>query len=100
MIRKDNIQNEHIQDEHWIRAYWRPAMGWLYMAICACDFVLFPLLSMFLPLITHQPFSAWRSLTLDNGGMVHLAFGAILGVSAYTRGRDKNFNGFDQQDVK
>ena len=35
------------QEEHWIKAYWRPAMGWLYMAICFVDFILFPLLAMF-----------------------------------------------------
>ena len=30
------VQQEQVskQEEHWIKAYWRPAMGWLYMAIC------------------------------------------------------------------
>ncbi|MFN9957295.1 MAG: hypothetical protein ACK55I_29675, partial [bacterium] len=23
---------------------WRPAMGWTYMAVCICDFILFPIL--------------------------------------------------------
>jgi hypothetical protein len=23
---------------------WRPAMGWLYLAVCAFDFVIFPIL--------------------------------------------------------
>jgi hypothetical protein len=26
---------------------------------------------------------------LSNGGLIHLAFGAILGVSAFTRGQEK-----------
>ena len=35
---------------------------------------------------------AWQSLTLSNGGLIHLAFGAILGVSAWTRGQEKIAN--------
>jgi hypothetical protein len=32
---------------------------------------------------------AWDPLTLKGAGLFHLAFGAILGVSAYTRGQEK-----------
>jgi hypothetical protein len=76
--------------EHWMQKFWRPAMGWLYMLICFADFVAFPLISMFLPLIergfgVQVGYTAWQSLTLSNGGLIHLAFGAILGVSAYGR---------------
>lgn len=78
------------QDEHWMKAYWRPAMGWLYMLICFCDFVAFPVISMFLPvMIKGLPYVAWKSITLDNGGLIHLAFGAILGVTAYGRTQEK-----------
>ena len=82
------------QDEHWAKAYWRPAMGWLYMAMCAFDFIIFPLITIFLPIVeanlgVNMPYNEWKSLTLSNGGMIHLAFGAILGVAAYTRGQEK-----------
>jgi hypothetical protein len=78
------------QDEHWMKAYWRPAMGWLYMLICFCDFVGFPIISMFMPVfIKGLPYVAWKSITLDNGGLIHLAFGAILGVTAYGRTQEK-----------
>lgn len=82
------------QDEHWARAYWRPAMGWLYMVICAFDFVIFPLITIFLPIVEKAlgvdfPYNAWQSLTLSNGGLIHMAFGAILGVAAWTRGQEK-----------
>ena len=82
------------EDEHWVKAFWRPAMGWLYMLICFMDFVGFPLLTIFLPIIFKpfglvMPYQAWTSLTLSNGGLIHLAFGAILGVSAFTRGQEK-----------
>ena len=77
------------QDEHWMKSYWRPAMGWLYMLICFMDFVAFPGISMFLPIMTKLPYIAWQSLTLSNGGLIHMAFGAILGVAAYGRTQEK-----------
>ena len=77
------------QDEHWAKAYWRPAMGWLYMLICLMDFVVFPAISMFIPIITKLPYVAWQSLSLSNGGLIHMAFGAILGVAAYGRTQEK-----------
>ena len=82
------------EEEHWVKAYWRPAMGWLYMAICMFDFIIFPMLAMFLPVIekgfgVQIGYTPWVSLSLSNGGLIHLAFGAILGVSAWTRGQEK-----------
>jgi len=84
-------------EEHWAKSFWRPAMGWLYMVICFMDFVGFPLLTIFLPIIFKpfgltMPYQAWQSLTLSNGGLIHLAFGAILGVSAFSRGQEKIAN--------
>ena len=82
------------ESEHWVKAYWRPAMGWLYMLICLCDFVVFPAVAMFLPVFfkgigVQLAYSAWVSLTLSNGGLIHMAFGAILGVAAYGRTQEK-----------
>jgi hypothetical protein len=77
------------QDEHWAKAYWRPAMGWLYMLICLVDFVVFPAIAMFLPIVTKLQYVAWQSLSLSNGGLIHMAFGAILGVAAYGRTQEK-----------
>ena len=82
------------EEEHWVKAYWRPAMGWLYMLICFCDFIFFPMLTMFLPVIekgfgVQIGYTPWQSLSLSNGGLIHLAFGAILGVSAWSRGQEK-----------
>jgi hypothetical protein len=82
------------EEEHWMKSYWRPAMGWLYMIICFVDFVVFPVIAMFMPIILkgvgiQMQYVAWQSLTLSNGGLIHLAFGAILGVTSYTRGQEK-----------
>jgi hypothetical protein len=49
---------------------------------------------MFMPIILkgagiQMQYVAWQSLTLSNGGLIHLAFGAILGITSYTRGQEK-----------
>jgi len=86
--------SEGKEPEHWMKSFWRPAMGWLYMLICFMDFVAFPMISMFLPIIekgfgVQMGYTAWQSLTLSNGGLIHLAFGGILGVSAFGRTMEK-----------
>jgi len=96
---------DNVKEENWIKSYWRPAMGWLYMMICFVDFVLFPALSMVVPAFSAVfgaagiPYTPWTSLTLVNGGMIHLSFAAILGVAAWTRGMEKiqNNQGRDPQ---
>jgi len=77
------------QNEDWMKTKWRPAMGWLYMVICFCDFVMFPILAMFMPIFIKMQYVAWKSITLDNGGLIHLAFGAILGITAFGRTQEK-----------
>lgn len=85
----ESIRN-NIQNEPWLKSYWRPGMAWLYMLICAFDFIIFPLLSMVLPgVIDTMMYQPWKSITLENGGLIHVAFGAILGVTAWTRGMEK-----------
>jgi hypothetical protein len=90
-LEKEKWKAEHAkQEEPWMKSMWRPAMGWLYMAMCACDFILFPIIAMFLPqVIPGLQYIPWKSITLDNGGLIHMAFGAILGVAAWTRGQEK-----------
>ncbi len=102
-LRKEDFrQQEFIRDrdlllgnnENWMRTYWRPAAGWIYLIICFMDFVGFPLISMLIPTIGHGfgmkfEYEPWESITLTQGGLIHLSFGAILGVSAWTRGQEK-----------
>lgn len=82
------------KEEGWVKSMWRPAMGWLYMLICLMDFVVFPAIAMFMPVMLKgvgisMQYAAWQSLTLSNGGLIHMAFGAILGVAAYGRTQEK-----------
>lgn len=78
------------KEESWINSKWRPAMGWLYMGTCACDFVIFPVLwSVLQALQGGQVTSQWNPITLQGAGLYHLAMGAVLGVAAWSRGQEK-----------
>ena len=74
----------------WINNKWRPVMGWMYMLVCTCDFVVFPVLwSILQALSKGQVSSQWQPLTLQGAGLFHLAMGAVLGVAAYGRTKEK-----------
>lgn len=65
-------------------------MAMLYMAICGCDFILFPVLWSIIQLYGKGTISAqWQPLTLQYGGFIHLTFGAVLGISAWGRTQEK-----------
>lgn len=89
LLRKHKIVDDMF-NENWMKAYWRPAAGWVYLAICAFDFILAPVMMAVLPAfikgVTYVP---WKSLTLENGGIIHLAFAAILGVTSWTKGMQR-----------
>ena len=76
--------------EDWMTTKWRPMMAITYMAINLFDFILGPILYNLLQYWNPgQAVGMWQPLTLQGGGLVHIAFGAILGISAYTRGQEK-----------
>ena len=82
-------QELKIRQEDWMTQKWRPAMGWTYMGICILDMAVFPIAWNILQAITKQPLTQWTPLTLQGGGMFHIAMGAVLGISAWSRGREK-----------
>lgn len=66
-------------------------MAVVYMVIIVFDFIVFPI---FWSLI--QVYGAtgvvslqWSPMTLLSGGIFHAAMGAVLGISAWTRGKEK-----------
>ena len=72
--------------EDWMNSKWRPMMGWLYMAVCAFDFVLFPILWSGLQAVMHvTQITQWQPLTLQGAGLFHIAMGAVLGIAAMGR---------------
>ena len=74
----------------WINKKMRPMMGWVYMLTCTCDFVIFPVLWSLLQALSHgQVTSQWQPLTLQGAGLYHIAMGAVLGIAAYGRTKEK-----------
>jgi hypothetical protein len=74
----------------WINKKMRPMMGWIYMLTCTCDFVVFPVLwSLLQALSAGQVTSQWQPLTLQGAGLYHIAMGAVLGIAAYGRTKEK-----------
>ena len=74
----------------WINKKMRPMMGWVYMMTCTCDFVIFPILWSLLQALSHgQVTSQWQPLTLQGAGLYHIAMGAVLGIAAYGRTKEK-----------
>ena len=77
------------QNEDWMVKKWRPAMGWCYMVICCLDMAIFPVMWSVAQLMTKTPLLQWNPLTLQGAGLFHLAMGAVLGISAWSRGQEK-----------
>lgn len=75
--------------EHWLKVYWRPAMAWQYMVVCLFDFLLFPIITGWYSWFAKIPYEVWKPITMAEGGFYHMAMGAIIGVTAWTRGREK-----------
>jgi hypothetical protein len=74
----------------WINKKWRPVMGWIYMLTCTMDFVVFPILWSLLQALSHGSVtSQWQPLTLQGAGLYHIAMGAVLGLAAYGRTKEK-----------
>jgi len=80
----------NVPEEHWMNSKWRPMMGWMYMLVCTMDFIGFPILWSILQAYAHgQVNSQWQPLTLQGAGLFHIAMGAVLGIAAYGRTREK-----------
>jgi hypothetical protein len=76
--------------EDWMNTKWRPMMGWMYMVVCICDFVLFPVLwSLIQAVHGGQVATQWSPITLNGAGLFHMAMGAILGIAVYGRTQEK-----------
>jgi hypothetical protein len=64
-------------------------MAVTYMAICIFDFIAGPVFFNVLQYVAQVPIAMWKPLTLEGSGLFHVAMGAILGVTAWTRGKEK-----------
>lgn len=86
--------NKNIKkDEDWLQKKWRPMMAVMYMAVCVFDFILFPIMFTIVQFwevqAVNDAFRQWQPITLLGGGLFHVAMGAVLGVTAWSRGQEK-----------
>jgi len=93
---KENKKEEKVQkkaDEDWMTKKWRPMMAMMYMTCCLFDFALFPIMFTVVQFwevqAANDAFRQWVPITLQGGGLFHVAMGAVLGVSAYGRTQEK-----------
>lgn len=77
------------QYDEWMNRKWRPLMGYTYMITCVTDFILFPICWSIFQAYLDKDVTPWEPLTLQGAGLFHLAMGAVLGVAAWSRGKEK-----------
>lgn len=79
--------------EDWMTKKWRPMMAVMYMMVCVFDFIVFPIMFTVVQFwevqAANDAFRQWNPITLGGGGLFHVAMGAVLGVSAWSRGQEK-----------
>jgi hypothetical protein len=87
------LEEKKKPDEDWMTKKWRPMMAMMYMTCCLFDFALFPIMFTVVQFwevqAANDAFRQWVPITLQGGGLFHVAMGAVLGVSAYGRTQEK-----------
>lgn len=64
-------------------------MAWSYFVICLWDFLVAPIFIAWYSNRMGISYVPWKPITLGEGGMYHIAMGAIIGAAAWMRGREK-----------
>jgi hypothetical protein len=89
-VHYDKMTDSEKKKEDWMNAKWRPMMGWMYMFVCLFDFVIAPIGWTSIQAFFHGGINTqWQPLTLQGGGLFHVAMGAVIGISAYGRTKEK-----------
>jgi Holin of 3TMs, for gene-transfer release len=84
---------ETASKEDWMTKKWRPMMAIMYMICCLADFAIFPIMFTIVQFwetqAANDAFRQWVPITLQGGGLFHVAMGAVLGVTAFGRTQEK-----------
>jgi len=76
--------------EDFMSKNWRPMMAMTYMLTCLFDFIVGPILYNVLQYYNPgQHLDMWQPLTLQGGGLYHIAMGVVLGITAHGRTQEK-----------
>ena len=104
-------EKEGHEKECWFHR-WRHIAAYIFLIICVFDFIIMPIVyekndkikpaaavelslkysdttTQHIALQTIIAKRSWEPLTLKSNGMFFMAFGAILGVAAFTRGQER-----------
>ena len=84
-----HLKTYHVKRESPIKRYWRPAMAWQYFTVCLFDFLIAPIMHMYVQSGSTNPVDQWDPITLQAGGLYHVAMGAMVGIYAWTRSLEK-----------
>jgi len=91
--KNEEVKEKKKPDEDWMTKKWRPMMAMMYMTCCLFDFALFPIMFTIVQFwevaAANDAFRQWVPITLQGGGLFHVAMGGVLGVSAYGRTQEK-----------
>lgn len=113
---------EIFAEERWYLR-WRHLAAYIFLIICLFDFIIMPAIyerndkmdplkavelslkfkdpaTQSLALQTMLAKRSWTPLTLDASGMFFVAFGAILGAAAFTRGQEKVVRAHSDKDFR
>ena len=81
------------EKDDWMQKKWRPMMAIMYMTVCIFDFIIFPIMFTIVQFwetqAANDAFRQWQPLTLVGAGLFHMAMGAVLGITAWSRGQEK-----------
>lgn len=92
-VTEAEVKEDVKPQEDWMTKKWRPMMAMMYMICCLCDFAIFPIMFTVVQFWEEQAandaFRQWVPITLQGGGLFHVAMGAVLGVTAYGRTQEK-----------
>ena len=91
----NNMTSAEKAGEDFMSKNWRPMMAMTYMLTCLFDFIIGPILYNILQFYNPgQHLDMWQPLTLQGGGLYHIAMGVVLGITAHGRTQEK-INGAD-----
>lgn len=76
--------------QRWVAKTWRPFMAYTYIGICIFDFIIAPILWAIVQAMQGTKLTTpWVPMSLQGAGLFHAAMGAILGVAAWGRSKEK-----------
>jgi hypothetical protein len=76
------ILNDKIKNDAWYKE-WRLVGAYVFFMICFHDFVLAPNLTYLYSYLFKTTYTPWVPLTTQGGGLFFVAYGGILGISAW-----------------